>query len=324
MDERQHRKKQIEMKQGKSRKKIVPAKKKRKNNEKRERRLKDTAVNQNLQPQEIKEKPKKYVSKKRIKRRNRAIAVFTLTVLLVAALTTLSLTVFFPIKTIKISGNEKYSAEDISSAIGVVKGDNLLLASEKRANSALKSAYPYIQEVEFNKSLPFTLNVKVKEYDVFAQIKYSSGYVRIGKDSKVLETADKYLKGAAVITGVTVSEKTIGETIAFKSEDGKEDIFQKTIEIITAFENSKIGGVTLINFNNMQDIRVTYNNQIVMLLGSSANLDKKLAHAKATLEARSESKETGTLNLSRIPSAKNEASFIPRELKKDEIAGKKK
>ena len=106
MDERQHRKKTIEMKQGKSRKKIVPAKKKRKNNEKRERRLKDTAVNQNLQPQEIKEKPKKYVSKKRIKRRNRAIAVFTLTVLLVAALTTLSLTVFFPIKTIKISGNE--------------------------------------------------------------------------------------------------------------------------------------------------------------------------------------------------------------------------
>lgn len=324
MDERRYKKKQIEMKQGKSRKKITSAKKKRRNNVNREINPDKTAVNQNLQPQKIKEKPKKYVSKKRIKRRNRAIAVFTLTVLIVAALTALSLTVFFPIKTIKISGNEKYSAEEISSAIGVVKGDNLLLASEKRANSALKSTYPYIQEVEFNKSLPFTLNVKVKEYDVFAQIKYSSGYVRIGKDGKVLETADKYLKGAAVITGVTVSEKSIGETIAFKSEDDEEDIFKKTNEIITAFENSEIGGVTLINFNNMQDIRVTYNNQIVMLLGSSANLDKKLAHAKATLEARSESKETGTLNLSRIPSAKNEASFIPRELKKDEIAGKKK
>ena len=324
MDERRNRKKQIEMKQKSGRKKINSAKKKRKNNIKRVRNPEKSSVNQNSKPQEFSEKPKKFVSKKRIKRRNRIISVVLLIIMIVGVMTALSLTVFFPIKTIKISGSEKYSAKEISSAIGVVKGDNLLLASEKRANTAVKSTYPYIKEIKFIKSLPFTLNVKVSEYDVFAQIKYSSGYIRIGKDGKVLEIADKYLKGAAVITGVTVTEKTIGETVAFESKDGEEDIFQKTNEIINAFENSKIGGVTLINFNNMQDIRVTYNNQIVMLIGSSANLDKKLAHAKATLEARSESKETGTLNLSRIPSAKNEASFIPRELQKDEIAGKKK
>ena len=323
MDERKTRKRQIEMKPAKGRRKTASHEKKRKNNIKPKRPKEQSAAN-NVQNSEPLKKPKKYVSKKRIKRRNRFIAVFSIAVLLAAALVALSLTVFFPIKTIKIAGCKIYEASEISAVIGVVKGDNLLLASEKRANSAVKSAYPYINKIEFNKSLPFTLNVNVKEYSVFTQIKFSSGYIRISEDGKVLEITDEFLKDIPVVTGVTVKEKNIGEKISFTSDSGKEDIFSKTNEIISAFESSKIGGVTLINFSDMQDIRVTYNNQIVMLLGSSANLDKKLAHAKATLEARGDNKETGTLNLSRIPGAKNEASFIPRELQPEEIAQSKK
>lgn len=326
MDERTKRKRQLEMKQSKRKKKLISAPKKKKIPDKKVKPKEKRTVNKAPQgyPEEQQPKPKKYVSKKRIRRRRKILVITSLILILGITLTTLSLTVFFPIKTIKISGCEKYTAEEISAAIGVVKGDNLLLASESRANSAVNENYPYIETIEFQKKLPFTLNVNVKEYDVYAQIKFVGGYIRVGKDGKVLETSDKFLKGATVVNGVTVKEKNIGEKVSFTSSSGEEDIFAKIDEIISAFEDSKIGGVTLINFSDMQDIRVTYNNQIVMLLGSSANMDKKLAHAKATLEARSSSKETGTLNLSRIPGAKNEASFIPRELEADEIAGKKK
>lgn len=273
-------------------------------------------------PPENKPKAKKYVSKKRIKQRNRFIAVFSLILILVITFTTLSLTVFFPIKTINVVNSKKYSENDIISAIGVVKGDNLLLASESRANSAVKENYPYIESIEFAKKLPFTLNVNVNEYSVYAQIKYGGAYLRIAKDSTILESTDKYYKKAPVICGVKVKQKKIGEIISFDEDNKEESILEKVEEITTSFESNKLKGITLINFENMQDIRVTYNNKIVMLLGSSSNLSKKLTHAKATLEARGDTGESGTLNLSRIPSAKNEASFIPRELEDTEIAGK--
>ena len=315
MDEnRRTKRRKLQEKKIKKRKPLVKA------SNKRVRRTPEPTIQKEKQAEQ---KPKKYVSKKRIKRRNRFILISSLVLILAGTLTVLSLTVFFPIKTIKIVNNEKYTADEISASIGVVKGDNLLLASESRAYSALKDKYPYIEAIEFDKKLPFTLNVNVKEYDVFAQIKYGGIYLRIGEDGKILEQSGKFKKGSPVVTGVSVKDKNIGNIISFTSETGDENIFSKINEIITAFADSEIGGVTLINFSDMQDIRVTYNNRIVMLLGSSSNLDKKLAHAKATLEVRGDNGETGTLNLSRIPSAKNEASFIPRDLETDEIAGKK-
>lgn len=315
MDEKIKRKKQLEMKNQKRRKKLIEPPKKKKT-------LKKVVKKQNNSENSVESKPKKYVSKKRIKRRNRFLVISSLILILVATFTTLSFTVFFPIKIIKIINSEKYSIDEIASAIGVVKGDNLLLASEKRAFKSVQEKYPYIKAIEFDKKLPFTLNVNVVEYETFAQVKFGNSYVRVSKDGRVLQLAQKFQKGVPVVTGVTVKEKNIGEIISIKSSDGDEEIFSKIDEIISAFSESEIGGVTLINFTDMQDIRVTYNNKIVMLLGSSSNLDKKLAHAKATLDARGDSKDTGTLNLSRIPSAKNEASFIPRDLEADEIAGK--
>ena len=322
MDENTKRKRLLEMKQTKRRSKFICPPKKKVNKKKKNRRNANE-VNSSNQEQTVKNK-KKYVSKKRIVRRRKIILVSTLILVLGLTLIILSFTVFFPIKTMHVSGNEKYRFDEILNSIDAVTSDNLLLASEKRANKVLKANYPYIKSIEFEKKLPFTLNVIVNEYEIFAQIKSGNGYVRVGDDGTIIETGAKYKKGSPVVLGVEVQNNDIGQKIAIINKDNDENIFGKVDEIVSAFNESKIGGVTLINFTDMQDIRVTYNNQIVMLLGSSANLEQKLKHAKATLEARSDSKETGTLNLSRIPSAKNEASFIPRELKSDEIAGKKK
>lgn len=270
----------------------------------------------------VNKKNKKYVSKKRIRRRNRILVAVSLTLILLTVITVLSLTVLFPIKTININNNKKYTDEQILSSIGIIKGDNLLLASESRANESVIMNYPYIKSIELDKKLPFELNVNVSEYSVYAQIKYGGDYLRISEDGKILELSKDFVKGVPVVTGVETEVNTVGEIIAFKNDSENETILVKTQKIINAFGTGKLGKVTLINFKNMQDIRVTYKNKIVMLLGSSSNLEKKLSHAKATLEARGNSKETGTLNLSRIPGTKNEASFIPRELENDEIAGK--
>ena len=266
-----------------------------------------------------KQQPKKYISKKRLARKRKFIA-FTAVFLIVAiTLTVLSYTVFFPIKKITINNTINYESQQLLTVIGVIKGDNLLASSESRANKVLKEKYPYVKNVDFNKKLPFTLEINVEEYQVFAQIKVGKKYYRINEECALLELTDKYKKGAPVVTGLDIKgNANVGETLPFD----KEDAFENITKIVNAFKDNQFKNVTLLNLENPQDLRVTYDNRIVTLLGSSANLDKKLAHAKATLEARAKDDETGTLNLSRIPSEKNEASFIPRALENTEIAGK--
>lgn len=266
-------------------------------------------------------KPKKYISKKRKRRRNRILLIFSLTLLVVVTLAVLSVTVFFPIKTIKVVGNDKYTTQQIVSSIGVVEGDNLILASEKRAENSLKKSFNYIKRIEFKRKFPFTLEVSVCEYSVYAQIKSNNEYLRIGDDGKILEISSEFLKSIPEIKGVSPKARQLGQKINFK-EDSNESILSKVKNILKTFNDSGLDKITLINFENMHDIRVTYNNRIVMLLGSDSYLDQKLAHAKATLKARANSSETGTLNLSRIPGSKNVASFIPGKLEKSEIAGK--
>ncbi len=260
---------------------------------------------------------KKYVSKKRIQKRRKITLIFSLVLIFVITLSVLSCTVFFPIKNIKIKGNEKYNAEEILSSLGVIKGDNLLLASENRANKILKQDFDYIQSIEFNKKLPFTLEVVVNEYQVFSQIKQGNKYIKVASDGKILEISEKQKKGSPVVVGIEVSAKKVGE---FVDLDEKENKISMVSYVLDAFEKNNIDGITLINLEDIQDIRVTYKDRIVMLLGSDSNLDKKLTHAKATLESKGNVNESGTLNLSRIPSAKNEASFIPRELEPEEMA----
>lgn len=264
---------------------------------------------------------KKYVSKKRVVRRRKIIAITSVALILISAVVILSITVFFPIKSIKIVDNKRYTTEEISTSIGVVKGDNLLLSNEQRATKALKEKYPYIKSLDFQKKLPFTLVVKVNEYKVFAQVKQGDSFLRVGNDGTVLEQTKKYYKNAPVITGVKVTDKSVGKTIEFENKDDKQ-IFEEISAITTAFNENQIGKITLINFKNMQDVKVTYNNRIVLLLGSTANLEKKLIHAKEIIDIKGDTNETGTLNLSGIPSDKNVANFYPRELKADEIAGK--
>ena len=73
-------------------------------------------------------------SNARKKRRRRKKIIATLIALLCISIITLgvlSLTVFFKIEKINVTGNTTYTAEKIISSAGIANGDNLILASEK-------------------------------------------------------------------------------------------------------------------------------------------------------------------------------------------------
>lgn len=88
---------------------------------------------------------------------------------LVAA-ATLGATVFFQVETISVTGNSRYTAEEIIAASGVELGDNMFWMRKSWVSGQITWKLPYISEVEIRRSLPSTLVVQVTEWSAAASI----------------------------------------------------------------------------------------------------------------------------------------------------------
>ena len=99
-------------------------------------------------------------------RRGRRFGVLykLLTLVVVCAAAVLALTLFFKVESVEVTGNSRYSAQEIQDACGVQLGDNLYLLSKPDMVQRLHQRLPYIDEVRITRSLPNTLRVQVTEF----------------------------------------------------------------------------------------------------------------------------------------------------------------
>ena len=75
----------------------------------------------------------------------------------------LALTLFFRIRTINVSGNSRYDREVIIQAAQVKEGDNLFLLNKYDAAARIRKTLPYVETVQFRRTLPDTLSIVVTE-----------------------------------------------------------------------------------------------------------------------------------------------------------------
>ena len=99
-------------------------------------------------------------------RRGRRFGVLykLLTLVVVCAAAVLALTLFFKVESVEVTGNSRYSAQEIQDACGVSLGDNLYLLSKPDMVQRLHQQLPYIDEVRITRRLPNTLCVQVTEF----------------------------------------------------------------------------------------------------------------------------------------------------------------
>lgn len=115
--------------------------------------------------------------RKRKRRRSRFGVLFTLlcAVAVVAALT-FGATVFFQVETIAVTGNSRYTQEEIIAASGVQVGDNLFRMNKKQISQQILHQLPYVESVSILRGLPSTLTFQVTEWDAVAQVEvYAQG-----------------------------------------------------------------------------------------------------------------------------------------------------
>lgn len=74
-----------------------------------------------------------------------------------------ALTLFFRVDTVVITGQQRYTEEEIREASGIAEGANLVLFNKYTAANNIVSALPYIEEISINRKLPDTLLIQVRE-----------------------------------------------------------------------------------------------------------------------------------------------------------------
>lgn len=86
------------------------------------------------------------------------LSVLVICVCLVAALT-----LFFRVDSIVITGQTRYTEEEIREASGIQAGDNLILLNKYDARQRILDALPYIESIGIHRRPPDTLTIEVQD-----------------------------------------------------------------------------------------------------------------------------------------------------------------
>ena len=115
----------------------------------------------------------RYSHRSRTRRRNRGRfgPLFKLLCVVgVILAVTVGATVFFRVEQVTVSGNQRYTQEEIIAASGIQLGDNLYSLNKVRIDQNLRTTLPYIGELTINRSLPSTVVITVTEWEAVAQV----------------------------------------------------------------------------------------------------------------------------------------------------------
>lgn len=215
----------------------------------------------------------RYYAKKKKQKKRRAVVFYTILVtLLISVIAVLSLTVFFNINTIKVTGNEYYTNKQIIKVSGLEKGQNLFRLNKFKIIDELKEQLPYLNTVEIDRHLPVSIEIKVTECEPFFYVKSAKNYYLVDSSLKVLEKTDKKPKNLAEVKGITVKDIKVSEPLTDKK--GNENHLKQLCEqLYTQFGANK---VTKLDLKATYDIKFTYEGRVKVKLGTLENLEQKL------------------------------------------------
>lgn len=218
----------------------------------------------------------------------------------------MSLTVFFPIEKIVVTGSKIYSHEEILKYADVKKGDNLFTASRTATEDSLKKRLPYIESVDFEKEIPSTLKITVKDAEEFASYKFEERYYTVSKSGWVLEETYEPKEALFTIISKGVKCKT-GSAIIFEDK-AQEDL----IDNITNTLKSENISTELIDVSDTVNITLRVENgRFDVNLGTANNTVEKIKHLGSMIEEISEEK-SGNINLSMWTSDNTRGTFVAK------------
>lgn len=219
--------------------------------------------------------------KKRNKLR-RALSVIGVLLAVAVVVCVLSLTVFFKIDSISITGSKKYSQQEIIAVLPFEKNDNLFLINKDECAERIEKNLPYIYSVEISRKLPSTVVIKVTQANRLFAVKNSDKtYTVLDDNLKVLEKSSrKCPSGAIRIKKATLKSAVTGEKAEFSQKHTNKCI----PAMIDVIKDMRLDEATGIYSDGSDSNYVVYDSRITIKLGAVSGMEDKLYAALTAIE----------------------------------------
>ena len=231
-------------------------------------------------------------------RRGRRFGVLykLLTLVVVCAAAVLALTLFFKVESVEVTGNSRYSAQEIQDACGVSLGDNLYLLSKPDMVQRLHQQLPYIDEVRITRRLPNTLCVQVTEFSTVYAVEQEGTVWLLTSGGKIVETAAE--RGdTPLIDGCELLAPSLSGDVSFALElqNRQESLFA----LLTALESAELTeGVRAIHLGDPTVLTMDYTERFSVEMPYSADYPRLLRYLTLVIEEL-ETNLTGVIDLTR-------------------------
>lgn len=215
----------------------------------------------------------------RKRRRNYLLHYILGFVLIVAAGITLSLTVFFNMSKVEITGGNT-TEQDVLEMTGLELGNNLFRMDLDAAGDKLLEKITNVDAVKVSRKLPDTLLVELQKAKAVA-VCYAPGRFDFISEkgriiSQVAELPKEYT--GVLFGGVDLSKNKVGDFIA-DHED-----FQLHQTVLEELQVVGLDGITQMVMSDGGEITLSYQNRITIQLGTRVELDYKMQIVKKVIE----------------------------------------
>ncbi len=221
-----------------------------------------------------------------------------LSVLVICGAIVAALTLFFRVDTVVITGQQRYTEEEIREASGIAEGANLVLFNKYTAANNIVSALPYIEEISINRKLPDTLLIQVRECSMPLAVgagRHRMAGQPLGKDRGSAETQRR--RNMPTIDGCRLLAPSVGTQIALDSD--YETQRQSLLKLLAALEEAgKLGEVNAIHLGDLSCISMDYMDRFTVKLDYDADFAYELQLLEMSIASdKIQDNMTGTFDM---------------------------
>ncbi len=239
---------------------------------------------------------KKVIKRKNsfIRKKRGGIRIFVLCVLVIAALV-LGITMFFKIGGIQVEGEIRYTAEEIIEKSGIKKGDNIFTINPAESERKIKEAFPYVENVEIKRVFPDKIVIAVESAKEAVYTRSDDEkWLILNGEGRLLDITEKHPNLPELI-GAEVTANGVGKLANFRDETTLGIFKMLWDELEKAEIEDK---VTEINLSKRYNLTFDYSAQVMVNLGNTDNLAKKIAFAKISITENLVENEKGEVKFS--------------------------
>lgn len=244
-------------------------------------------------------------SRRRRRRGSRGFLFKLLSLLVICGVIVVSLTLFFKVDTVQITGEHRYTDQQILKISEIETGDNLFLMNKFNIAEKLLQKLPYIESVRISRKLPDTLLIQVTECtDTLTLVQEGQAW-RISPSGKIVEKAkpeDTVEDGK--IDGVTLEKPAVATQIVIQPDNRQVDL----IAMLKAMETTGVwADVQAVHLHDPTVMTMDYGGRFTVKFLYGTDYCYKLQNLLVVVD-KLEANETGTINLTE----EGKASFIAK------------